>query len=126
MASAFEAITSRQAWYAAAEIEKYSAVQYDADGKYELADGTGVFAGIVQYGAANADEMMTVVKGVFPALGSVDIADGDKVTIDSENAGKFKVAAANDAVYGVALTSATAGDLFTLAIAEVTFTVPNA
>lgn len=123
--SAFEAVTSRHAWYAAGEINKYSAVQYGADGKLELADGTGLFAGIVQYGAENAGEMITAVKGAFPAVGSEDITEGDKLTIDVNNPGMFKVAAAKDLVYGVAITGATAGDLFTIATSEVTLTIPT-
>ena len=118
--AAFEAITTRQAWYASEVLDKYDAVMIGEDGKYAKADGTSVFAGIVQYGAESENDMVTVVKGTFPAIGSEDITAGDKVTIDGAAAGKFKIAdTAGDAVYGVALTDGKAGNLFTLAMHEV-------
>lgn len=121
--SAFEAITTRQAWYASEEVEKYDAVMFDAAGKYVKADGTGVFQGIVQYGAETANDMATVVKGTFPAIGSVDISAGDKVTIDATKPGRFKVAATGAAVYGVALTDGKADNLFTLTMNDVPLTI---
>lgn len=119
MTTAFEAITTRQAWFASEVLTKYEAAMIGADGKYAKADGTGQFAGIVQYGAEAADRMVTVVKGTFPALAAVEITAGDKVTIDATNAGQFKVAAASDVVYGAALTDASAEGLFTLSMADV-------
>lgn len=119
MSTAFEAITTRQAWYAAEVMGKYAAAEIGADGKYVLATGAGQFAGIVQYGAEAADRMVTVVKGTFPAVGSVAIAAGDKVTIDAVNPGEFKLAVAGDVVYGIALTDADADLLFTLSMADI-------
>ena len=46
--TAFEAITTRQAWYAGEAVEKYDAVMIGTDGRYMKADGTRPFAGIVQ------------------------------------------------------------------------------
>lgn len=118
--TAFEAITSRQAWHAAEALPKYYAVMINADGKLAKADGTRPFVGIVQYGAEAADDVATVVRGSFPAIATTEILAGDLLTLDSSNAGKFKVAAANDTVYGVALTGATAGNLFTIMLNEIT------
>ena len=97
MSTAFEAITTRQAWYASEAMDKYYAAEIGADGKYALATGVGQFAGIVQYGAEAADRMVTVVKGTFPAIGSEAIDAGEKVTLDALNPGQFVVAAAGDA-----------------------------
>lgn len=119
MSTAFEAITTRQAWYAGEPIAKYDAAMYNSAGKLVKADGTGQFAGIVQYGAETDADMTTVVKGTFPAVCSVDIAEGSKVTVDSVNPGKFKVAVAGNVVYGIALTSAIKDNLFTLSMADV-------
>lgn len=123
MQSAFEAITTKQAWYAAEELAKYDAVMYGSDGKYVKADGSNVFVGIVQYGAEAADRMVTVVKGTFPAIGSTDLTAGMQVTIDADNPGMFIEADTGDVVYGIALTAAKAGNLFTLAMNDVTVTV---
>ena len=119
MSTAFEAITTRQAWYASEAMDKYYAAEIGADGKYALATGVGQFAGIVQYGAEAADRMVTVVKGTFPAIGSEAIDAGEKVTLDAVNPGQFVVAAVGDVVYGVALTSSDADLLFTLSMADV-------
>ncbi len=116
--SAFESITTRQSWYAAAATAQYAAVEFDADGKYQLADGTGIFAGICQYGCDDGDQMITVVKGTYPGVGSESIAAGDKLTIDASDAGKFKPAETTDAVYGVALSAGAAGELVSVAIVE--------
>lgn len=124
--AAYEAITTRLSGYSADEIAKYAAVMYDANGAFDLADGTRPLAGIVEYGAEEAGIMITVVRGAFPAIGSEDIEKGDLLKIDASNPGKFKVAAATEAVAGVALTDAAAGDLFTVALTESAFTVPQA
>jgi len=120
MPTAFEAITEKTAWYAAETLDRHMAAEFDANGKLINAKGAGQFVGIVQYGAENIDDMATVVKGIFPAIGSVEITAGAKVTIDTANPGKFKVATTGDMVYGTALSAAAAGDLFSLAIADVT------
>ena len=117
MNTAFEAITTRQAWYASEELNKYEAAMLGTDGKYAKADGTGQFVGIVQYGAEAADRMVTVVKGTFPALAEAAVVAGARVTLGT--AGKFVAAEAADVVYGVALTSTDTEGLFTLSMAEV-------
>lgn len=122
MATAFEAVTSRQSWYAAEAVAKYYAVQYDTDGKFEKADGTRPFAGIVQYGAEAADDMITVVKGDFPAIAQEAITAGSLVTIASgADVGTFKIAdTEGDMVFGVAITAAGAkGEPFTLSMLPV-------
>lgn len=124
MNTAFESITTRQAWHAAEVLEKYEAVMFDPDGKFALADGTGQFAGIVQYGAEAIDNIATVVKGIFPAIGSEDIVAGP-VTIAAATPGQFRMAVAADGetpadvVYGTALTTSDADGLFALAMADV-------
>lgn len=125
MTTAFEAITSRVAWYASEEVEKYDAVMYDLVGKFAKADGSGQFAGIVQYGAEQPDRMTTVVRGVFPAIGTENIVAGAKVTIASgADAGRFKVAGTGDIIYGTALTGAAKNNLFALAMADVVVAAP--
>jgi len=124
--TAFEAITTRQSWFAAAAIPKYYAVMIDEAGLLAKSDGTRPFAGIVEYGSAAKDDMITVVKGAYPALGSEDIAVGDLLTIDAAAAGKFKIAdTVADVVYGVALTPAAAGDLFTIMMNDVPLAIPQ-
>lgn len=128
MATAFEAVTSRQSWYAADVIAKYYAVQFDHDGKFEIADGGRPFAGIVQYGAEAADDMITVVKGDYPAIAQEAITAGSLVTIATgDDAGTFMLAdVALDVVYGVALTAAGAkGELFTLSMLPIATTIPQ-
>lgn len=120
--TAFEAITIRQAWYATAVLDKYTATEFGADGNIVTATGAGQFAGIVEYSNNNAGEMVTVVKGMYPAIASVDITKGDAVTIDSANPGKFKKAATGNTLYGTAMNTAAAGALFTVAMADVTKT----
>ena len=119
--AAFESITTRQSWYAAEDVLANFGVEFDASGHYAKASGAAPFAGIVQYGG-KAGEMITVVKGTFPARANEAISAGDRVTIDDDAPGTFKVAEANDAVYGVALTGADKGELFTLAMIEVPYT----
>lgn len=122
MTTAFEAITARQSWYASEDILANFGVQFDAAGQYAKADGSRPFAGVVQYGGKDG-EMITVVKGAFPARANEVIEAGDMVTIDATEPGTFKVADAGDTVYGVALTGADQGELFTLSMIEVPYTV---
>lgn len=126
--AAFEVPGAKSAWYANEEIKRYYGVMMDTDGKYAVADGTGAFMGICQYGASASGEMCTVVKGMFPGIATEVIDAGDPVTIATgEDAGKFKIAdTANDKVYGYAITAAAAiGDLFTIQIIEVPMTIPD-
>lgn len=116
--TAFESITSRQAWYANEAISKYDAVMVDTDGKYAKADGTGLFAGICQYGADAAGIMVTTVRGIFPGVLSENAMAGSKLTIDGNNAGKFKIAGATDKIYGVLLYDVNAGDLAAINMVE--------
>lgn len=118
MATAFEAITTRQSWYASAAVAKYDAVEIGSDGKYQKANGTGLFAGICEYGAEAADRMITVVKGTFPCVCSGAVTAGAKLTVDIAKAGQMKVATTNDAVYGVALNAAATGELVSIAMVE--------
>lgn len=116
--TAFEAITTRQSWYASEEIAKYDAVEFGSDGKYQKADGSGLFAGICEYGAEAADRMITVVKGTYPVVASADVDAGDQLTIDADNPGQVKPASAGDTVYGVALNAAGDGELVSIAMIE--------
>ena len=118
MATAFEAITTRQSWYASETVAKYDAVEIGSDGKYQKADGTGLFAGICEYGAEAADRMITVVKGTFPCVCSGAVTAGAKLTVDTSKAGQMKTATSTDAVYGVALNAAAAGELVSIAMVE--------
>lgn len=120
--AAFEAITTRKSWYAGEKLSAYTGVQYGTAGKFVKADGTRPFAGIVQYGCDAADEMVTVVDGMFPAVASVAVTAGAIIAIDTANPGKFKLAGASTAVCGIAMTDAGAGETFTLAMLPVTFT----
>lgn len=118
MATAFEAITTRQSWYASAAVAKYDAVEIGSDGKYQKANGTGLFAGICEYGAEAADRMITVVKGTFPCVCSGSVTAGAKLTVDTAHAGQMKTATSADAVYGVALNAAATGELVSIAMVE--------
>lgn len=118
MATAFEAITTRQSWYASAAVAKYDAVEIGSDGKYQKANGSGLFAGICEYGAEAADRMITVVKGTFPCVCSGAVTAGAKLTVDTAHAGQMKTATSTDAVYGVALNAAAAGELVSIAMVE--------
>ena len=118
MATAFEAITTRQSWYASAAVAKYDAVEIGSDGKYQKANGSGLFAGICEYGAEAADRMITVVKGTFPCVCSGSVTAGAKLTVDTAHAGQMKTATSTDAVYGVALNAAAAGELVSIAMVE--------
>ena len=122
--TAFEAITTRQSWYAASALAKYYACMIDTAGLIAKSDGSRPFVGIVEYGAAAKDDMVTVVKGSYPALATEEIHVGDLLTIDGGTPGKFKIAdTSNDIIYGVALTAAAAGDLFTIMMNDVTLSV---
>lgn len=118
MATAFEAITTRQSWYASETVAKYDAVEIGSDGKYQKANGTGLFAGICEYGAEAADRMITVVKGTFPCVCSGAVTAGAKLTVDTAHAGQMKTATSADAVYGVALNAAATGELVSIAMVE--------
>lgn len=114
--TAFEAITTRQSWYASAEVEKYDLVEMGINGKYQPADGTGYFAGVCEYGCEAADRMITVVKGTYPVVVSEDVKAGDTLIIDTANAGKAK--AGTSGVIGIALNDAAAGELTSLNMLE--------
>lgn len=111
MGTAFEAITTRVAWKAAAAVAKYHGVQISTAGKYEKATGTRPFVGIVEYGTDTADDMITVVEGIFPGLVSAEVAAGARVMPDVANPGKFVTAAATDDAVGIALEAITSGTI---------------
>lgn len=126
--TAFESITSRQAWYAGAELPKYIAAEFAEGGNLYPATGIGMFAGIVQYPAEETGHMATVVKGIFPAMASQPIATGQLVTLDMDAPGMFRgidpqppnPLAPVPPVYGIALSSSTGGgNLFALAMRDV-------
>ena len=122
--AAYEMITARRSWYSAEAVAKYAGVQFDATGKLEKADGTGPFAGVVEYGSDEAGQIATVVYGDYPVVASGNVTVGAKITIDGSAAGKFKVATGTGtAVYGIALTAAAAGELFTLSMLPVATTI---
>ena len=117
--TAFEAITTRQSWYAGDAVDRYDAVEFGEGGKYVKAPGKGVFAGMCEYGAEAADRMITVVKGTFPGVANAAILAGAKVTIDSSLAGRIKTAGGSDPVIGIALNAAgAAGELVSVAMVE--------
>lgn len=119
--TAFEAITTRQAWYASEEVAKYDAVEFGDDGKYQKADGTGIFAGVCEYGCEAADRMITVVKGTYPVVASATVKAGDKLGVDADNPGKMKPGAT--AVCGIALNDADKDELVSLSMVEAQPTV---
>lgn len=113
--SAFEAITTRQAWYAAEALNKYDAVEFGTGGRFVKATGSAPFAGIVEYGCDEAEQMVTVVRGAFPGVAAATVAAGDQVEVTE---GKFQKKSGGTAV-GIALTPADSeGDLFTVQILE--------
>lgn len=114
--TAFEAITTRQSWYASEEIAKYDLVEMGISGKYQKAAGTGYFAGVCEYGCEAADRMVTIVKGTYPVCVSEDVKAGDTLIIDTVNPGK--AAKGTSGVIGVALNDAAAGELTSLNILE--------
>ena len=113
---AYEMITDRLSHYSAAKLEKYDPVMINSAGKYAKADGTAPFVGIVEYGVDAADEMVTVVKGIYPGKAGADIvAGGTPLTI---TAGTFVTAEATELVVGVALAAATTGNLVSVHMVE--------
>lgn len=109
--TAFQSITSRLAWYTDKAIEHYYAVQWGTDGRLTLADGTRPFAGIVEYGNNGADQMATIVTGIFPVVAGVEITTGDMIAFTAGAAVK-----ANGAAYGIALNDAKQGTLVGVAL----------
>lgn len=94
--TAFEAITKRQAYYTSAKIDKYYGVQWGTDGRLELADGTKPFAGVVEYGTDGADQMATIVMGIYPCIaGEANLAEGAYVKFQAG-----KVVKATDTAQG--------------------------
>lgn len=120
--TAFEAITTRQSWYASEVVEQYQAVEMGAGGKYKKADGTGLFAGLCEYGCEAAGRMITVVKGTFPGIASGAITEGDKLVVDTAKPGCVKTGTTGT-IIGVALNSATDGELVSVSMLEAPNTV---
>lgn len=114
MSTAFEVITSRIGWHAAEKIDRAYGAELDADGKFAKATAAGKFAGVVQYGAAEEDDMCTVVTGIVQAVAGGAIAAGSQVEISAAAAGVF-ITLANGTAVGRALSAAgAAGELFAL------------
>lgn len=120
--TAFEAITTRQSWYASEAIDQYHAVEMGSAGKYQKANGTGMFAGMCEYGCEAADRMITVVKGTFPGIASGAVTAGAKLVVDTTNAGKVK-AGSTGTIIGVALNDAADGELVAVSMLEAPNTV---
>lgn len=120
--TAFEAITTRQSWYASEVVEQYHAVEMGNDGKYKKADGSGMFAGMCEYGCEAADRMITVVKGTFPGIASGAVTAGAKLTVDASKAGCVKVGTTGT-IIGVALNDAADGELVSVSMLEAPNTV---
>lgn len=114
--TAFEAITTRQSWYAKEAVAQYDAVEIGEGGKYQKANGSGIFAGICEYGCEAEDRMITVVKGTFPVVVSEDVTAGNKLVVDDANPGQMKVGTAN--ICGIALNDASEGELTALSMVE--------
>ena len=115
---AYEMITTRLSHYSAEKLAKYEPVMLDTDGKYAKADGTGPFIGVVEYGVDGPDEMVTIVKGIYPIIAGADIAAGAKLAID---AGTVITADNTDSdviVIGAALAAATEGNLVSVQMFE--------
>ena len=115
---AYEMITTRLSHYSAGKLAKYEPAMLDANGKYALADGTGPFIGVVEYGVDNADEMVTIVKGIYPIIAGADIAKGAKLTIDAGTVVTAVNTAADVLVIGVALAAAIEGNLASVQMVE--------
>lgn len=114
--TAFEAITTRQSWYASGEVAKYDLVEMGITGKYQKADGSGYFAGVCEYGCEAADRMITLVKGTYPVVVSEAVQAGDTLIVDTSNPG---MAAKGDSnIIGIALNDAGAGELTSLTMIE--------
>ena len=63
--TAFEAITKRQAYYSAQKLDKYYGVQWSTSGRLEPADGSRPFAGVVEYGTDDAEQMDVIILIIF-------------------------------------------------------------
>lgn len=109
---AFEMITSRVAHTADMGVNKYEAVAINADGRYTRANGTLPFIGMCQYPCDKANQVITVVRGIYPAWAGAAMAKGARVAIDAE--GKLIPAAGNATVVGISLTSCGIDELFAL------------
>lgn len=120
--TAFEAITTRQSWYASEIVEQYHAVEMGDDGKYKKANGSGMFAGMCEYGCEAAGRMITVVKGTFPGIASGAVTAGAKLVVDASKAGYVK-AGTTGKVIGVALNDAADGELVSVSMLEAPNTV---
>ena len=120
--TAFEAITKRLAYYTNAAIAKYHGVQWAADGTLELADGTKPFAGIVEYGTDAANEMATVVMGIFPGIAKeANLAKGTYVTFED---GLLVKATSGTAALGITLSAGSkANDLVGVSLFDAPYTV---
>ena len=109
--SAFESPSIRLAFYANEAVEKYDGVEIDTDGKFAKATQANPFIGVCQYGAEAANNMITVVKGIFPAKAAEEITAGDDISVGT-TAGTFIVAVTTEGsetdVIGKALTGAAA------------------
>ena len=120
MPTAFEAITTRQSWYAGEAVNKYDAVSVNTAGKLVKAVAGRPFVGICEYPASAADNMITVVKGAYPALVTENVTAGALLTLDAAAPGKFRIAdTAADVVYATALTAGVATDLITVLLSDV-------
>lgn len=120
--TAFEAITTRQSWYASEIVEQYHAVEMGDDGKYKKANGSGMFAGMCEYGCEAAGRMITVVKGTFPGIASGAVTAGAKLVVDASKAGYVK-AGTTGTIIGVALNDAADGELVSVSMLEAPNTV---
>lgn len=123
---AFEKIVTRDAGTAAAVIDRYFAVGYDADGLLAKATAAMPFAGITQYGSTEVGGTLTFVEGVFPGYVTEEVSAGDKLVLDAAAAGKFKKAGASALVYGIAMSDAAADGLAAIRTLKVPFTTAGA
>ena len=105
--TAFEAITKRQAYYSAQKLDKYYGVQWSTSGRLELSDGSRPFAGVVEYGTDDAEQMATVVMGIYPCVaGEANLAANTLVTFSD---GKV-VKAASGTALGMTISAGTSVD----------------
>lgn len=125
--TAFEAVTSRNAWYAGEGLTKYQAAMINSSGKFVKANGTRPFAGMVEYGCDAADEVATVVRGVYPGIAGADLTAGQYVKPGTgATAGMWIATVATDSVIGIALTAAVTGATASIQMLETPFTHPAA
>ena len=115
--AAFEMPSKRMAYYTSAAITKYLAVQWSTAGLLEVADGTKPFAGIVEYGTENANELATIVTGIYPVVASGVITAGDYVSFTAGKAVKVTTGKA----FGKAISTTAAADEL---VGVVTFDAP--